>query len=462
MSRIWFKTALLPDGWADDVRFTMANGRIARIQTQVAAEPEDERYGIAVPGLPNVHSHTFQRALAGRAERRGVPPDGSASRDEDTFWTWREQMYRSLDRLDPDDIESIAAQAFVEMLEAGFTRVGEFHYLHNDQAGKPYANSAETAERIISAAHATGIGLTLLPVFYAHAGFGGLPPAAGQRRFTHTLDSFARMMESAARAGAGVEGFNLGIAPHSLRAVSPTELTQLLPLGVDRPVHIHVAEQLREVEDCLNWSGARPVQWLLDHAPVDRSWCLIHATHTTEAELTAVAARAAVVGLCPGTEANLGDGIFAAAVFLASGGQFGIGTDSNVLIDLAGELRQLEYAQRLTRRARNVLCSAARPSTGRNLFEMALVGGSQALGLPSVGFTEGQSADMVSLDPKHPSLASRIGDTLLDSWLFAARDSPVDTVWRAGRKWVVQGRHIAHETVCERFRAVLGKLALED
>jgi formimidoylglutamate deiminase len=460
MSRIWFQAALLPDGWADNVRFTLAEGRIARIQTQVAFEPEDEGQGIAVPGLPNVHSHTFQRALAGFTERRGSSRDGSSSQ-EDNFWTWRERMYRSLDRLDPEDIEIIARQSFVEMLEAGFTRVGEFHYLHHDRSGAPYANPAEMAERIISAAEGTGIALTLLPVFYAHSGFGGLPPTLGQRRFLQTLDSFARLLEDAGRIIASVEGFHLGVAPHSLRAVTPAELEELVALAGARPVHIHVAEQRREVEDCLSWCGARPVQWLLDHAPVGPSWCLIHATHTTEAEWSAVAARSAVAGLCPITEANLGDGIFPAAAFLGAGGQLGIGTDSNVLIDLAGELRQLEYTQRLIRQERNVLCFAARPSTGRNLFEAALCGGTQALGVRSIGFREGQSADIVGLDPAHPSLACRKGDTLLDSWLFAARDCPVDTVWRAGKKWVVEGRHVAREEIAERFQAVIGKLGLD-
>ena len=282
--------------------------------------------------------------MAGLAETRGG--------GEDSFWTWREVMYRFVERLTPDDVRAIAAQAYAEMLESGFTRVGEFHYLHHDAGGTPFADPARMAVEIIAAAQTTGIGLTLLPVFYAHSGFGGQPPGPRQGRFVHSVDDFARLVEGCRAAITALPDGVVGIAPHSLRAVTPDELAAILPLAQGGPVHIHIAEQTREVDDCLAWSGQRPVAWLLDHAPVDRRWCLVHATHMEDAEMRALAASGAIAGLCPITEANLGDGVFPAMDFLAAGGGLGVGSDSNVLIDLAEELRLLEYGQRLTRRSR--------------------------------------------------------------------------------------------------------------
>ncbi|MBW7947034.1 MAG: formimidoylglutamate deiminase, partial [Sphingomonadaceae bacterium] len=302
MQRLWFSHARLNGGWAKDVRLTLAGGLIESVETGVAAEAGDARHGIAIPGLCNVHSHGFQRGMAGLSERRGRP--------DDDFWSWREVMYRFLGRMTPDDIAAITALAYAEMLEGGYTRVGEFHYLHNDADGGRYADPAETAGGIVSAAAETGIGLTLLPVFYAHADFGGAPPAPGQQRFISDIDGFARLME-ASRAKLR-EGDVIGIAPHSLRAVTPEELAAVLPLAGGGPVHIHAAEQTKEVEACLAWSGARPVEWLLDNAPVDERWCLVHATHIDDAEVMGLAASGAVAGLCPVTEANLGDGVFPA------------------------------------------------------------------------------------------------------------------------------------------------------
>ena len=276
MTSLWFPSALLPGGWSTAVRLTLSDGLITRVETSVDPSEGDERQGIALPGLPNLHSHAFQRAMAGLTEHG----DG-ASRDD--FWTWREAMYRSVGRLGPDDVEAVAALAFAEMLETGFTRVGEFHYLHHDPAGRPYADPAELATRIAAAAASSGIGLTLLPTFYAHAHFGGLPPTPDQRRFINDLDGFARLLDAARRSAAGLPGTVVGVAPHSLRAVTPDELREVVPLAGLGPVHIHVAEQVREVEDCLEWSGRRPVEWLLDNQPVDSRWCLIHATHTLTA-----------------------------------------------------------------------------------------------------------------------------------------------------------------------------------
>ena len=445
---LWFETALLPDGWARHVRLETAEGRIAAVHTDAAPLPEDDRYDILIPGLSNVHSHAFQRGMAGLAERRG--PTG------DNFWTWREVMYRFLDRLTPDDVHAIGALAYVEMLEVGFTRVGEFHYLHHDSSGKPYSDPAAMAHAIVAAAEETGIGLTLLPVFYAHGNFGGAPPVSGQRRFLNDIDSFARLFESCSSAIHALPDANLGVAPHSLRAVTPTELSDIIPLARGGPVHIHAAEQVKEVQDCLAWSNARPVEWLLDHAGLNERWTLIHATHMTETEASRLAGSHAVAGICPVTEANLGDGVFRAQDFLSFEGRFGIGTDSNVHINAAGELRSLEYAQRLARLGRNLWTSVPNASTGRALFAGAVVGGAQSLGNSRSGIRVGASADMVTLDAEDPTLAGRSGDAVLDSWIFSG--AKIDCVWRNGRKVVSAGVHNARTQVEDRYRGVLRHL----
>ncbi len=450
MPTLWFQTALLSDGWAERVRITTTDGQISAIEPEVAPVAGEARHGIAVPGLCNVHSHAFQRGMAGLTEYRGPAADD--------FWTWRELMYRFLDRIDPEDVEAIAAQAYVEMLETGFTRVGEFHYLHHDAQGGAYADLAEMAHRIVAAADETGVGLTLLPVFYAHGNFGGATPSPGQRRFLNDVDRFSRLMEASGRALTALPDANIGVAPHSLRAAAPEALAQVAALAPGGPIHIHAAEQTREVDDCVAWSGQRPVEWLLDHAAIDRRWCLIHATHLTDAETGALADSGAVAGLCPITEANLGDGIFPTQTYLAAGGAFGIGSDSNILIDPARELSALEYAQRLSRRARNVLSSPARPSTGATLFAGALAGGAQALGQGRAGLTVGAAADIVELDPDNLALHGRHGDALLDGWLFAGRAGVVRTVWRRGDRVVEQGRHRHAERISGRYRRTLDKL----
>jgi formiminoglutamate deiminase len=446
MTGLFFDQALLPQGWARDVRIAVEAGRIARVEAGASARPGDERHRIGLPGMPNLHSHAFQRGMAGLTEIRGTSAD--------SFWTWRDLMYRFVGRMTADDIEAVAAQAYVEMLEAGFTRVGEFHYIHHDVSGEPYGNIGELAERISASADANGIGLTLLPVFYAHAGFGGRAPDQGQRRFINSVDSYARLLAASRRAVAGLDGAMVGIAPHSLRAVTPDELEAILKLDANGPVHIHIAEQTREVDDCIAWSGQRPLQWLFDHVAVDRRWCLIHATHGTSDEIRRFAMSGAVAGLCPVTEANLGDGTFNATEFLGQSGAFGVGSDSNVLIGVADELRQLEYSQRLAQRARNVVAGAV-ASTGRALFEGALKGGSQALGVETSGLAVGGFADIVSLDAQHVGLAGRSGDAILDSWIFGAGRSLVDCVWARGRRVVKDGRHHARETVAQRFRQTL-------
>jgi formimidoylglutamate deiminase len=439
--------ALLPQGWARDVRIECAQGRITSVSTEVPREDGDQALWAVLPGLGNLHSHAFQRAMAGLTEVGGASGD--------SFWSWRELMYRFLDRLDPDTFQAIAEQAYMEMLEAGFTRVGEFHYLHHTQDGSRYANPAEMAARVAAAAANTGLGLTLLPVFYAHADFGGVAPAPAQRRFLHDLDGFARLLEGSAQALAELPDAVLGLAPHSLRATTELELQALGGLS-SGPIHIHIAEQVREVDACLAWSGQRPVEWLYDHAAVDSRWCLVHATHVTPEEVRLMADSGAVVGLCPITEANLGDGLFPMRDFIAAGGRFGVGSDSNVLIDAAEELRLLEYGQRLTLRGRNVL-SPGTLSTGRWLYQQALTGAAQALGV-ATGLAVGAPVDLVELDPEHASLHGRSGDSLLDSWLFAARNGAIRAVWRNGRELVRDGRHVHRDAVSARYRAALNRV----
>lgn len=452
MPAFWSATALLPEGWAQNVRFTLAGDRIASVEADTTACPGDETCQIIVPGLANVHSHAFQRGMAGLGEHRG--PGGGDNRD-DNFWSWREVMYRFLDRLTPDDMEAIAALAYIEMLETGYTHVGEFHYLHNDSKGRAYDDPAEMAARIAAAARTTGIGLTLLPVFYAHSNFDGQAPDHGQRRFIHDLDSFARLLDACRPLISG--GDQLGIAPHSLRAVTPDELAALIAMHPKGPIHIHAAEQQKEVRDSLAFSGKRPVEWLLDHAGLDERWCLIHATHMTDAETDALAASGAVAGLCPVTEANLGDGIFPALRFLEAGGRIGTGTDSNILIDPAQELRALEYSQRLTHQARNVLASDAQPSVARRLFDATLAGGAQAMAI-APGLAVGHAADFVTLNAAHPALHGRKGDQLLDNWVFAARSGCIDTVWKRGRKLVAGGRHKDNAMVTARYLKVVDRI----
>ena len=450
MASLYFEEALLKSGWATGVRIEIAGALIAGVETGTRAGAGDERHAIGLPGMPNVHSHAFQRAMAGLAESRGP--------DQDTFWTWRETMYRLALAMSPDDVEAVAGLAYVEMLEAGFTRVGEFHYLHHDRDGRPFRDPAEMAGRIIAAAGETGIGLTLLPVFYAHGGFGGQSPAPSQRRFISDPDTFGHLIEACRRWALAHPGSVIGVAPHSLRAITPQELAAILPLAGDGPIHIHAAEQVREVEDCLAWSGRRPVEWLLEKAAADSRWCIVHATHMTQEETQRMAAAGVMAGLCPVTEANLGDGIFNGPLFLACGGRFGIGSDSNVLVGVADELRQLEYAQRLHGRQRNVMSRGEGASTGRTLYEAAVEGGAAALGAPAAVLAPGAPADIISLDAANPALLERRCDQLLDAWIFAARTSPIDCVWVGGRKWVEAGRHQARERIVARYRRSLAGL----
>ena len=450
MSTLHFGSALLPWGWADDVQVVVTDATITKVASGVAPAPGNERHGLAIPGIASLHSHAFQRGMAGLAETRGCSAD--------TFWTWRETMYRFALEMTPEDNEAVATLLYVEMLERGFTRVGEFHYLHHDRDGTPYADPAEMAMRIVRAADIAGIGLTLLPSFYAHGSFGGAAPHPAQRRFICSVDQFARLMAATRSAVRALPGANVGIAPHSLRAVTPDELAAIAPLAEAGPLHIHAAEQIKEVLDCIGWSGRRPVEWLLEHAPIDQRWCLIHATHMTTTETTALAGSGAVAGLCPITEASLGDGIFPTREFFGAGGRFGIGTDSNVLIGVTDELRQLEYGQRLKHRERNILSGGPSVSTGRALFDAALAGGARALAQPTVGLKAGARADIVTFDVTHPSLAGRRGDAVLDGWIFAAGADAIDCVWASGDKVVEGGRHRLRRKARDAFNAAVRRL----
>jgi formimidoylglutamate deiminase len=448
---LFFDHALLPSGWARDVRISVADGTILSIAAGATREGAEHIAGIAIPGLPNLHCHAFQRGMAGLAERRGPAAD--------SFWTWREVMYRFLDRLSPDDVQAITAFAYVQMLEAGFTTVGEFNYLHHDIDGRPYADLGEMAARIAAASAETRIGLTLLPSFYAYGGFGGAPPAAGQRRFLNDPDRFGKLVERVRAIAAGLPKAQVGIAPHSLRAVSAETLRIVCQAMPEGPIHIHAAEQAKEVEESLAVLGCRPVEWLLDNAGIDSRWCVIHATHTTQAEIRALAASGAVVGLCPITEASLGDGVFDGADYLAAAGRFGVGTDSNIQIDAAAELRQLEYSQRLARRARNVMTMQEAESTGRRLFASALAGGAQALQRPIGALAVGLRADIVLLDENHPDLASRHGDEWLDAWTFVVGRTTVKTVLVGAEIVVDAGRHRMRPAIEARYKTVIANLS---
>ncbi len=444
--------ALLPSGWADNVLVEVDDsGNIASVGPGEITAGAEKVAGIALPGLPNLHCHAFQKGMAGLAERRGPA--------NDSFWTWREVMYRFLAALTPDDVEAIAAFAYVEMLEAGFTRVGEFHYLHHGIGGVPYADPGEMAARIAAASVAAGIGLTLLPSLYTYGGFGKAPPSPGQARFLNSTDRFLTLMARTREIVAIVPRANFGIAPHSLRAVSPEQLREVVAAFPQVPVHIHAAEQTKEVEDCLATLGTRPVQWLLDHAGIDKRWCLIHATHMTDGETRRLAHAGAVAGLCPLTEGSLGDGIFNGEMFLASGGRFGIGTDSNIQIDTAAELRQLEYSQRLRHRGRNLMTLVEGESTGRSLYLNALKGGAQALGGGIGAIETGRRADIVVLNADHPDLAGASGDMVLDVYVFSAGRGLIDRVMAGGVPVVVAGRHRARDLIAAKYRETVARLA---
>jgi formimidoylglutamate deiminase len=446
---------MLPSGWADNVLIVVGDdGVIASVAPSLTDVAAERLNGPVIPGMPNLHSHAFQRALAGLTQKAG--PEG------DSFWSWRELMYRFLVRLTPDDVEVIATQVYVEMLTAGYTSVAEFHYMHHDPTGMPYANPVEMAERICAAANAAGIGLTLLPVFYAHSNFGGLAPTSGQRRFITETEPFSRMLDVLGLSLQANPMQRLGLAPHSLRAVAPEELRHLLEhrdrLDAAMPVHIHAAEQQKEVDDCITSLGTRPVQWLLDNTKVNEGWCVVHATHMDEVETVRLAGSKAVAGLCPTTEGDLGDGLFNGRPFFARDGRFGIGGDSHVSVDPFLELRLFEYGQRIRYEQRNVFGLASGESFGGRLYRAACSGGAQALGQRIGAIAAGHRADWIVLDEGDFAIAQQRGDALLDSAIFGPAKAPVSDVMVAG-EWRVRHRvHPRAEQSAARYRTTLRRL----
>ncbi|MGB5558685.1 MAG: formimidoylglutamate deiminase [Paracoccaceae bacterium] len=451
MRYIHAKQALTENGWERDIQIDIApDGRIACVGPKVSAP--SHRVDLALPAPVNLHSHAFQRAMAGLTEARGPDP-------RDSFWTWRKLMYRFLEQLGPDHVEAIAALVFMEMLEAGYAGVAEFHYLHHDVGGKAYANLPEMAERIVAAAQTAGIGLTLLPVLYQFGGCDGRPLAGGQRRFGNDPERFAKLYDgSLAAAAGGHPDYISGVAPHSLRAVDPAGLDAAIALCPGGPIHMHLAEQLAEVEEVQTHLGARPAEWLLSSYPVDRRWCLIHCTQMNTDETGRLARSGAVAGLCPITESNLGDGIFNGTDFFAASGTVGFGSDSNVHISLFDELRTLEYSQRLRDRSRAALATQSR-STGRVVFDQAAKGGAQAAGRASGAITAGMQADIVGLATDNQWLCNRTGDAALDSLIFGGRGQDCITdVWSAGRHVVKEGRHSGRDAIIRKFNATIAKL----
>ena len=445
--KLHFASALTPEGWLQDVTVTVrAGGMIAAVAT---GEGGEHVSGIAVPAMPNIHSHAHQRFMLGLAERAGPGAD--------SFWTWREAMYGFALRLSPEDLEAVAAQLYVEMLKAGFSVVGEFQYLHHQPDGTPYADPAEMSLRCLAAAEQAGIAITLLPTLYAFGGFGGQPPVAGQRRFINDAERFQKILSNLSIQLGPLA--RVGISPHSLRAVTPELLREVIAvLPPDAPIHIHVAEQVKEVEDCLAASGIRPVEMLMREFDLSDRWTAIHATHMTAAETQALARSGAIAGLCPTTEANLGDGTFPAVDWMTQGGAIAIGSDSHITVSPAEDLRMLEYSQRLRDRTRNALAGAPGQSTGRTLYDAALKGGARSMRHPVGAIAPGHRCDIAVLDAGHPLLASRQEDAALDSWIFSGGNALVKDVFVGGRHLVKDRHHINEDEIARKFRAALRRL----
>ena len=452
--------ALLPSGWARDVLLVWdAPGRLTEVTAGAICPPGTPRArGPLLPGIPNLHSHAFQRAFGGLTEYRGAA--------QDSFWSWRTLMYRFAAAITPEQLEAVATGLYVEMLEAGYTSVCEFHYLHHDAQGRPYADDATLSLALMRAAARAGIGLTLLPVLYQTSGFGAQAPHDSQRRFIRSTDNMLALLERLAPL-CQAQGARLGLAPHSLRAVPPESLREavagLHALDATAPVHLHIAEQIGEVEACLAWSGQRPVEWLLDHAPVDDRWCLVHATHMTASEIARAARSGAVAGLCPTTEANLGDGMFDALAWRAAGGRWGVGSDSHATVNAAEELWLLEIGQRLTTRQRNLLASDEQPWVATAMTLEAVAGGAQASARAVAGLAVGQQADWVVLDAEHPLLRGLPhASAMLSAHVFAShRQSALDAVWVGGQPRVQAGRHALHDSALSDLAAARQQLLMD-
>ncbi len=450
MNSIHINTALLATGWANDVVIDIGgDGNISRIQTDIAGAAP----GCLLPGIANLHSHAHQRAMAGLAERAGA--------GNDSFWTWRTTMYAFLDAIQPHHLHAIASQLYLEMLKAGYTRVAEFQYLHHQANGSQYDNIAEMSLQTLAAARGTGLGITSLPVHYQYGGFGAQSPSEQQRRFVNDPEDYLTIVDALVNAGKNDNNAVTGLSAHSLRAVTKESFGEVLR-GCEkhgqRPIHIHIAEQTKEVDDCVSWCNARPVEYLFDSFKVDARWCLIHVTHMTEDETSQLARSGAVAGLCPTTEGNLGDGFFNATQYFAENGKLGIGSDSHISISPTEELRWFEYGQRLLHRSRNQLAGGFNRSTGRNLFDTVVAGGAQACGHNSGAIDVGKRADFVVLDTRHPLLCERSGDELIDSWVFSGNATTVRDVYVGGRKVIDGGHHAQEQQVEAQFRSALKQL----
>jgi len=450
--KIFCKTLLQAKRWRSNVIVNMdPDGIITGIEQGLEQDATERIYGTVIPGMPNVHSHAFQRALAGCT--------GPQGKSQDSFWSWREAMYRCAGRITPDQYAAVAAGVFTGMLKAGYTTCAEFHYIHHQRDGSAYANLAEMSERLIGAASDSGIALTLLPVLYCSAGFGLAGVDEQQQRFTNSSSQYLRLLEGCQKVMSGKPLLELGIAPHSLRAVPGSILREVLQARPEWqcPVHIHIAEQPAEVESCLENLGARPIEWLLDKFPVNQRWCLVHATHMSNQELDLAASSGAVAGLCPTTEADLGDGVFRTAGWLKAGGQMGIGSDCNIRISIAEELRLLEYNERLRGGQRNVL-TGPDATCGSFLYQQAAKGGGIAVGQPVGQLATGYRADLLELDDAHALLAGRDPDVVLDSWIFAGDQAMIKSVWVAGQCVVRQGVHAQEDSIGTAFAEAISEL----
>lgn len=450
--KIYCQTLLQGESWREQVILSINSGGIITSIDQGEKSAADKMLdGIVVAGMPNAHSHTFQRLIAGMTGRSG----GS----HDSFWSWRDAMYHCAGNISPAQFADASTWVLIEMLKAGYTTCAEFHYLHHQPGGASYANPAEMSERLLEAASNSGISLTLLPVLYNTAGFGETEPGEMQRRFVSSPQRYLQLLESCQKMTSSQPLVTLGLAPHSLRAVPGPVLNEVLQAWPDTqcPIHIHIAEQPAEIDSCLAHLGARPVEWLLEHFPVDERWCLVHATHMSAGELQGAADCGAIAGLCPTTEADLGDGFFQTGEWLNAGGRFAIGSDSNVRISVAEELRLLEYNERNNSGKRNVL-SQPGSTCGRFLYQHAAQSGAAAAGQPVGRLEPGYRADLLELDSRHELLAGRQGDDVLDSFIFAGDQSMINSVWVAGQRLVHQGQHAREDEFRARFSAVLASL----
>ncbi|OUS23896.1 formimidoylglutamate deiminase [Thalassotalea sp. 42_200_T64] len=453
MRRLFAENILLADGWQQDKTLHINDGVIAKITS--GKEPDAEQVeGTVIPGMVNCHSHAFQRGFAGFSEQ--------GSESGDSFWTWRKIMYQFLDNISSEQAEIIAQQLYIEMLKAGYTRVAEFHYLHHQKSGDVHNQLAAMAKAIFNAAKVSGIGITMLPVMYRFSGFGPLASNDGQKRFINSVEQFNQLVSDCFDLAAQQNNANVGIAPHSLRAVDKASLvaavSHVRSLDDKAPVHIHIAEQQKEVQDCVAHYGKRPVQWLLDNIELDQHWCLIHATHIDDSEIAGMIASKAITGICPTTEANLGDGIFSTTQFMADGGQVAIGSDSHISVSAIEELRLLEYSQRLIRQQRAILATVETKSVGQNLWQHTARAGAKSTNSNTGELAVGKQADLLVLDKQQTKLFANQNQFIIDSMIFASQQTPIKDVMVNGRWVIVDGQHKQQQKSAENFAKTLQAL----